>query len=207
MYIDHFGLKKLPFENVPDPLFFFDEGDHARIHHRIRESVKAGRGLTVVTGPIGSGKTTTIYALIRELLHRNQNPASIITIEDPIESEIEGVSQTAVSTDRSWNYAAALRAALRQGLGGRLSTDLAANEPEIRRLLNDYFGSVGERIRTMLIEDDRVQLSEASPEMVANLAVCALEGGLLMSALRADPDEVRRAGDALVRLLELPKAA
>ncbi len=58
MYTKHFGLKKLPFENVPDPAFFFDEGDYARVHNRIKESLKAGRGLTVVTGPIGSGKTT-----------------------------------------------------------------------------------------------------------------------------------------------------
>jgi general secretion pathway protein A len=58
MYTSHFGLEKLPFENVPDPVFFFDEGDYARIHNRIIESLKAGRGLMVVTGPIGSGKTT-----------------------------------------------------------------------------------------------------------------------------------------------------
>lgn len=58
MYTTHFGLKILPFENVPDPIFFFDHGDHARVHNRIKESLKAGRGLMIVTGPIGSGKTT-----------------------------------------------------------------------------------------------------------------------------------------------------
>lgn len=58
MYTKHFGLTKLPFENVPDPMFFFDQGDHARIRTRIEESLKAGRGLLVVTGHIGSGKTT-----------------------------------------------------------------------------------------------------------------------------------------------------
>lgn len=58
MYTEHFGLKMLPFENVPDPLFFFDEGDHSRVRQRITDSIMAGRGLMVVTGPIGSGKTT-----------------------------------------------------------------------------------------------------------------------------------------------------
>ncbi len=58
MYAKHFGLIKLPFENVPDPAFFFDQGDHARVRNRIDESLKAGRGLSVVTGHIGSGKTT-----------------------------------------------------------------------------------------------------------------------------------------------------
>jgi MSHA biogenesis protein MshM len=58
MYIENFKLKKLPFENVPDPTFFFDQGDYGQIRNRIKSSLIAGRGLTIVTGPIGSGKTT-----------------------------------------------------------------------------------------------------------------------------------------------------
>jgi len=56
----------LPFENVPDPKFFFDQGEHARVRTRITESFKAGRGLTVVTGPIGSGKTTLSQMVISD---------------------------------------------------------------------------------------------------------------------------------------------
>jgi general secretion pathway protein A len=58
MYIEHFGLSKLPFENVPDPAFFFNDGDYHRIRSRLEDALKAGRGLILVTGPIGSGKTT-----------------------------------------------------------------------------------------------------------------------------------------------------
>lgn len=58
MYTQHFNLHLLPFENVPDPLFFYDQGDHARIRKQISGSLQSGRGLIVVTGPIGSGKTT-----------------------------------------------------------------------------------------------------------------------------------------------------
>lgn len=58
MYAQHFNLNLLPFENVPDPLFFYDQGDHARIRKQISGSLQSGRGLIVVTGPIGSGKTT-----------------------------------------------------------------------------------------------------------------------------------------------------
>ncbi len=58
MYIKHFDLKKLPFENVPDPTFFFDQGDYLRVRSRVTSSLEAGRGLVVVSGPIGSGKTT-----------------------------------------------------------------------------------------------------------------------------------------------------
>lgn len=59
----------LPFENVPDPKFFFDQGEHARVRNRITESFKAGRGLTVVTGPIGSGKTTLSQMVISDFTH------------------------------------------------------------------------------------------------------------------------------------------
>jgi len=58
MYTEHFNLKLLPFENVPDPLFFYDYGDHALIRKQISGSLQNGRGLIVVIGPIGSGKTT-----------------------------------------------------------------------------------------------------------------------------------------------------
>jgi general secretion pathway protein A len=58
IYAQHFNLNTLPFENVPDPLFFYDHGDHARIRKQISGSLQSGRGLIIVTGPIGSGKTT-----------------------------------------------------------------------------------------------------------------------------------------------------
>ncbi|MBM4142803.1 MAG: hypothetical protein FJ225_04295 [Lentisphaerae bacterium] len=80
----------------------------------LRAMLVAPTGLIVLTGPTGSGKTTTIYAMIRELLAMQQDPASIVTLEDPIECEIDGISQTAVSAGRDWGYAEALRAALRQ---------------------------------------------------------------------------------------------
>jgi len=59
----------LPFENVPDPVFFFDEGEYARIRNRIKDSLKAGRGLIVVTGPIGSGKTTLSQMIKSDFSH------------------------------------------------------------------------------------------------------------------------------------------
>jgi general secretion pathway protein A len=55
MYLSHFGLSRLPFENVPDPAFFFDEGEYQRILRRLTSALGAGRGLMVVAGPIGAG--------------------------------------------------------------------------------------------------------------------------------------------------------
>ncbi|MBI4847815.1 MAG: AAA family ATPase [Nitrospirae bacterium] len=85
MYTEHFGLKILPFENVPDTRFFFDQGEHARVHHRITDSFKAGRGLMVVTGPIGTGKTT----LSRMIISDFSNNITLIWMALPPENSID----------------------------------------------------------------------------------------------------------------------
>ena len=82
MYTQHFDLNMLPFENVPDPKFFFDEGEHARIHNHVKDSLLAGRGLTVVTGPIGSGKTTLSQMIVSDF----SSVIKLIWIAEPPES-------------------------------------------------------------------------------------------------------------------------
>jgi type II secretory ATPase GspE/PulE/Tfp pilus assembly ATPase PilB-like protein len=80
----------------------------------LRGLLRHSTGLLVLTGPTGSGKTTTIYAMVRGLLDGGHNPATLITIEDPVECEIEGISQVQLRRDDpGWGYAEALRAALR----------------------------------------------------------------------------------------------
>ena len=64
MYTKHFSLVSLPFENVPDPAYFFDQGDYSRVLSRMVDSLKAGRGLIVLAGPIGTGKTTLTQKLM-----------------------------------------------------------------------------------------------------------------------------------------------
>jgi len=95
---------------LPTPL---DELGFARdVEASLRRAAERPEGLCVLTGPTGSGKTTTIYAMLRLLVETERDPASIITIEDPVERAMEGVSQSSISKD--WSYADALRAALRQ---------------------------------------------------------------------------------------------
>ncbi len=91
-----------------------DLGLSERSVELLRGMLDRPEGMIILTGPTGSGKTTTIYAMIRELLERENDPASIITLEDPIEAEIHGVTQTSVSGDSDWDYKSALKAALRQ---------------------------------------------------------------------------------------------
>ena len=83
---------------------------------RMRALLRKPTGLLLLTGPTGSGKTTTIYAMIRELIGNHQDPASIISLEDPVESVIPGISQASVGRQNEqddWGYEAGLRAALR----------------------------------------------------------------------------------------------
>ena len=68
-------------------------------------------GIILITGPTGSGKTTTLYTTIREL---NSETINIITVEDPVETKLEGINQVQVNPKAGIDFAGALRAILRQ---------------------------------------------------------------------------------------------
>jgi general secretion pathway protein E len=76
-----------------------------------REALAEPNGIILVTGPTGSGKTTTLYAGLRTL---NDGSRNILTVEDPVEYAIEGVGQTQVNPKVGLTFAAGLRAILRQ---------------------------------------------------------------------------------------------
>jgi general secretion pathway protein E len=78
---------------------------------RIAELFRKPHGIILVTGPTGSGKTTTLYA---GLEHLNDNSQNIMTVEDPIEYYIDGIGQTQVNTKVEMTFARGLRAILRQ---------------------------------------------------------------------------------------------
>ena len=78
---------------------------------KLRQLIGHRNGVVIVTGPTGSGKTTTLYACIRELASGETN---ISTVEDPIEYELPGITQMQVETKRDFTFASALRAILRQ---------------------------------------------------------------------------------------------
>ncbi|HSG09187.1 MAG TPA: ATPase, T2SS/T4P/T4SS family [Longimicrobiales bacterium] len=78
---------------------------------RLRNLLTNRDGIVVVTGPTGSGKTTTLYGALRELADGRVN---IMTVEDPIEYELAGITQTQVETKQGMTFAGALRAMLRQ---------------------------------------------------------------------------------------------
>lgn len=75
------------------------------------EAIKQPSGLILLTGPTGSGKTTTLYGSINEL---NQEDVNIITIEDPVEYQLEGINQVQVNSTVGLTFAKGLRSILRQ---------------------------------------------------------------------------------------------
>lgn len=77
----------------------------------LRELVELPHGIVLITGPTGSGKTTTLYAMLQEA---NTEEVKIITTEDPVEYEIEGIVQVPVNPDIGVTYASVLRTILRQ---------------------------------------------------------------------------------------------
>jgi len=91
------GLERLGFR--PDALKF------------MQEEIRRPNGIIVTTGPTGSGKTTTLYAFLKSV---TRPEIKIITLEDPIEYHLSGITQTQVEAERGYTFASGLRAILRQ---------------------------------------------------------------------------------------------
>ena len=86
-------------------------GMDADILRRFREMIKRPNGIVLVTGPTGSGKTTTLYSALSEL---NDIEDKLITTEDPVEYDIEGIVQVPIDAEIGNTFSACLRAILRQ---------------------------------------------------------------------------------------------
>ena len=86
-------------------------GIEAELFKIFDREIHKPNGLVLLTGPTGSGKTTTLYAFLRRV---NSSETKIITIEDPVEYHLKGVNQTQVSGKKGYTFLSGLRAALRQ---------------------------------------------------------------------------------------------
>lgn len=78
---------------------------------RFGELITLEHGLILVTGPTGSGKSTTLYAVLQEINVKDRN---VLTLEDPIEYQLEGISQTQINEKKGMTFASGLRSVLRQ---------------------------------------------------------------------------------------------
>jgi len=86
-------------------------GMSEKTYETIKSFTHRHKGIILVTGPTGSGKTSTLYAIINAIRSTTTN---LLTVEDPVESNIEGINQTQVNADAGLTFASALRAILRQ---------------------------------------------------------------------------------------------
>ncbi len=88
-----------------------DLGFNQHVLEVLRESIKKTSGILLLTGPTGSGKTTTLYSVLNVL---NKETVNISTLEDPIEYQIKGVNQSQIRPELGFDFATGLRSFLRQ---------------------------------------------------------------------------------------------
>ena len=128
----------------------------------LRSALAEPNGIILVTGPTGSGKTTTLYACLQQL---NDGSRNILTVEDPVEYAVDGVGQTQVNSKVGMSFAAGLRAILRQDpdvvmvgeIRDRETADVAVQASLTGHLVlstvhtNDAIGAIT-RLRDMKVE-------------------------------------------------------
>jgi type IV pilus assembly protein PilB len=102
MRILHSGSKGVTYDEL---------GLRGEAYERLKKEVERPNGMIITTGPTGSGKTTTLYAILRTL---NKPGVKIITLEDPVEIKMEGINQSQVDPSRDYTFAKGLRSILRQ---------------------------------------------------------------------------------------------
>ncbi|MEK7565398.1 MAG: GspE/PulE family protein [Patescibacteria group bacterium] len=88
-----------------------DLGIRDYLWQKLEPEIKKPSGIILVTGPTGSGKTTTLYAFLKLL---NQPGIKIVTLEDPIEYHLQGINQSQIETKKGYTFASGLRSILRQ---------------------------------------------------------------------------------------------
>ena len=136
------------------------------------ELLRLPDGIILVTGPTGSGKTTTLYACLNEI---NKPDKKIITVEDPVEYELAGINQVMVRADIGMTFAAALRSMLRQApniiMVGEIRDGETANIAINASL-------TGHLVFSTLHTND-------APSSVARLADMGIKNFLIASAVRA----------------------
>ena len=111
---------------------FADLGWRPEIEKKLTKEIEKPHGMIMTTGPTGSGKTTTLYAILRKL---NSPDVNIVTLEDPIEYKLAGINQTQIEHSKDLTFANGLRSLLRQDpdivMGGEIrdleTADVAIN--------------------------------------------------------------------------------
>ena len=103
-------------------------GIDTKVYDIMMKAINAPNGLILITGPTGSGKTTTLYAFLAKIYSPG---LKMMTIEDPVEYHLEGITQTQVDHEKGYNFNSGLRAAMRQDPDVIMVGEIRDNETAI----------------------------------------------------------------------------
>ena len=169
---------------------------------RLDELIHKPHGILLVTGPTGSGKTTTLYAALESL---NDGTRNIMTVEEPIEYYIDGIGQTQVNTKVELTFARGLRAILRQDpdvvLVGEIR-DLETAEIAIQASLTGHLVMSTLHTNTAVGAITRLRDMGIEPFLLSSSLIGVL-AQRLVRVLNPDTKEAYTAGEYERRLLEL----
>jgi general secretion pathway protein E len=181
-------------------------GMDARTQSTMDELIHKPHGILLVTGPTGSGKTTTLYAALERL---NDNTQNIMTVEDPIEYYIDGIGQTQVNTKVEMTFARGLRAILRQDpdvvLIGEIR-DLETAQIAVQASLTGHLVLSTLHTNTAAGAVTRLRDMGIEPFLLSSSLIGVL-AQRLVRVLNPESKEPFRAGEREGRLLNLPPEA
>lgn len=149
-----------------------DLGLEADDEKKLKGIIKQPYGMILVTGPTGSGKTTTLYSCLNEM---DVMTESIVTLEDPVEYQLSGINQVQIETDIELTFANVLRAALRQDIDVLLVGEI--RDPETARIAIRA-AMTGHLVFSTLHAND-------APEAIATLRNMDIPSYLIASAMTA----------------------
>ena len=170
----------------------------------VNELIHKPHGILLVTGPTGSGKTTTLYAALERL---NDNTRNIMTVEDPIEYYIDGVGQTQVNTKVEMTFARGLRAILRQDpdvvMVGEIR-DLETAQIAVQASLTGHLVLSTLHTNTAVGAMTRLRDMGIEPFLLSS-SLIGVVAQRLVRVLNPESRDPFRAGEYERRLLNVPK--
>jgi len=181
-------------------------GMDPRIQKLVDELIHKPHGIILVTGPTGSGKTTTLYSALERI---NDNTRNILTVEDPIEYYIDGIGQTQVNTKVEMTFARGLRAILRQDpdvvMIGEIR-DLETAHIAVQASLTGHLVLSTLHTNTAVGAVTRLRDMGVEPFLLSSSLVGVL-AQRLVRVLNPETKEAYPAGEYERRLLNVPEGA
>jgi general secretion pathway protein E len=180
-------------------------GMDPRTQKQMDELIHKPHGIILVTGPTGSGKTTTLYSALERI---NDNTRNILTVEDPIEYYIDGIGQTQVNTKVEMTFARGLRAILRQDpdvvMVGEIR-DLETAHIAVQASLTGHLVLSTLHTNTAVGAVTRLRDMGVEPFLLSSSLIGVL-AQRLVRVLNQDTKEAYVAGEYERRLLNLPES-